>query len=123
MPHFVRTPASTGCGFGAGVTRSGLILLPKTFTGMNANIRTAGGSIVAALMAGVVTADLRPDNLPNDAGYTNGLEMLCVALVVAAFPVLLMPRTGPGPPPSPNGPAGAEPETGTIASGQPGAAQ
>jgi EmrB/QacA subfamily drug resistance transporter len=172
VPAFVQTPTSAGYGFGASVTESGLILLPRPVTmvlagmisdrlarriggravvmlgllislvsvglltfahgekwelylataimgvgfgfafsataslivgavppaqtgvasGMNANIRTVGGSIGTALMAGFVTADLRPDGLPEEAGYTHGFGMLGVALVIAAFAVLLMPR-------------------------------
>jgi EmrB/QacA subfamily drug resistance transporter len=88
-----------GAGFGfAFSAMSSLIVsaVPPAQTGvasgMNANIRTVGGSIGTALMAGVVTADLRPDGLPEEAGYTHGFGMLGVALVMAAFAVLLVPR-------------------------------
>jgi predicted MFS family arabinose efflux permease len=91
--------AIMGAGFGfAFSAMSSLIVgaVPPTQTGvasgMNANIRTVGGSIGTALMAGVVTADLRPDGLPEEAGYTYGFGMLGVALVMAAFAVLLVPR-------------------------------
>ncbi|SNS24832.1 drug resistance transporter, EmrB/QacA subfamily [Streptosporangium subroseum] len=89
-----------GAGFGfAFSAMSSLIVgaVPPAQTGvasgMNANIRTVGGSIGTALMAGVVTADLRPDGLPEEAGYTNGFGMLGVTLVMAAFAVLLVPRS------------------------------
>jgi EmrB/QacA subfamily drug resistance transporter len=195
VPEFVQTPSSTGYGFGASVTRSGLIVLPQTLTmflaglitarlarriggravvmlgllvslgamalltfahsesgelylataimgvgfgfafsamsslivsavppaqtgvasGMNANIRTVGGSIGAALMASVVTADLRPDGLPEEAGYTHGFAMLGVALVIAAFAVLLMPRgRGRSTSIAEHGPASAGPGTDTA---------
>ena len=39
---------------------------------MNANIRTIGGSIGAALMASIVTASPAADGLPHEAGYTHG---------------------------------------------------
>jgi hypothetical protein len=59
---------------------------------MNANIRTVGGSLGTALTASVVTAHLRPDHLPEEVGYTLGFGILGVALVIAAFAVVLMPR-------------------------------
>jgi EmrB/QacA subfamily drug resistance transporter len=171
LPEFVQTPTSTGYGFGASITQSGLILLPSAFTmfavgmfagrlagvigaksvvilgcligvgsmsmlafahqdrwelyvataimgvgfglvfaamsslivhavpreqtgvasGMNANIRTIGGSIGAALMASIVTSDLGPAGLPRESGYTHGFALLGGALVVAALAALLIP--------------------------------
>jgi predicted MFS family arabinose efflux permease len=171
LPEFVQTPKSTGYGFGASITQSGLILLPMsvmmflvglgsnnlanriggkkvvfigsligtvsmallafahtstwelyvatavmgagfglTFaamsslivsavppaqtgvaSGMNANIRTIGGSIGAALMASVVTASPAADGLPREAGYTHGFAMLGGALLIAAVAALLIP--------------------------------
>ena len=173
LPEFVQTPKSTGYGFGATITQSGLILLPMTVTmflvgmranglaariggktvvllgsligaasiallafahthtwelyiatglmgvgfglafaamsslivtavpadqtgvasGMNANIRTIGGSIGAALMASVVTASPAADGLPREAGYTDGFAMLAGALLIAALAALLIPVT------------------------------
>ncbi|MEW2517234.1 MFS transporter [Actinacidiphila alni] len=60
-------------------------------SGMNANIRTIGGSIGAALMASVVTASPAADGLPRESGYTNGFAMLGGALLVAAFAAILIP--------------------------------
>ncbi|MFC1419407.1 MFS transporter [Streptacidiphilus cavernicola] len=174
LPEFVQTPAAAGYGFGASITRSGLILLPSTVTmfligmaagglarrigaktvvllgcvvggvsmallayahsqqwelylataimgvgfglafaamsslivaavpaeqtgvasGMNANIRTIGGSIGAALMASIVTSNAAPGGLPRESGYTNGFAMLAVALGVAAVAALLIPTAG-----------------------------
>ncbi|MFI0897570.1 MFS transporter [Streptomyces sp. NPDC020983] len=171
LPEFVQTPKSTGYGFGASITQSGLILVPMsvmmfvvglgsntlsnriggkkvvfigslvgtvsmallafahtstwelyvatgvmgagfglTFaamsslivsavppaqtgvaSGMNANIRTIGGSIGAALMASVVTASPAADGLPREAGYTHGFAMLGGALLIAAVAALLIP--------------------------------
>ena len=173
LPEFVQTSKSTGYGFGASITQSGLILLPMTVTmfvvalganglaariggktvvligsligagsmallafahthtwelylatavmgvgfglafsamsslivsavpadqtgvasGMNANIRTIGGSIGAALMASVVTAHPAADGLPREAGYTDGFAMLGASLLIAAFAALLIPVT------------------------------
>lgn len=62
-------------------------------SGMNANIRTIGGSIGAALMASVVTASPAADGLPREAGYTDGFAMLAGALLIAALAALLIPVT------------------------------
>jgi MFS family permease len=89
-----------GAGFGlAFAAMSSLIVsaVPPEQTGvasgMNANIRTIGGSIGAALMASVVTASPAADGLPREAGYTNGFAMLGGALLIAAFAAMLIPVT------------------------------
>ena len=171
LPEFVQTPSSAGYGFGASITRSGLMLLPSgvtmfatglfvgslnrrlggkvlvvagcvigclamgmfafahsaeweiyvatgvlgivfglafsamtalvvsavpagqtsVATGMNANIRTIGGSIGAAVMASIVTAKLEPSGLPTGSGYTTGFGVMAGVLVVAALASLLIP--------------------------------
>ncbi|MGY2081488.1 MFS transporter [Modestobacter sp. SYSU DS0657] len=67
-------------------------------SGMNANIRTVGGSIGAAVMAAVVTAHAGPTGLPAESGYTAGFLMLAGALVLGALAALLIPsvRRDPG---------------------------
>ncbi len=171
LPEFVQTPSIAGYGFGASITRSGLMLLPSTFTmfgvgilagrltrrlggrvlviagcligcgsmsilafahqqeweiylssaimgvgfglvfsamsalivaavppsqtgvasGMNANIRTIGGSVGAAVMASIVTSQLAPSGLPKEAGYTIGFAAMAGGLVLAALAGLLLP--------------------------------
>jgi EmrB/QacA subfamily drug resistance transporter len=171
LPEFVQTPSAAGYGFGASITKSGLMLLPSTITmfivgiyagrlarqlggkvlviagcligcasmsilafahqhewqiflstalmgigfglafsamsalivaavppsqtgvasGMNANIRTIGGSIGSAIMASIVTSQLAPSGLPTDAGYTTGFAVLACGLLLAALAGLLMP--------------------------------
>ena len=171
LPEFVQTPAVAGYGFGASITRSGLMLLPSAITmflvgifagrlasklggktlviagcltgagamsilafahqyewqiylsnalmgigfglvfsamsalivaavppsqtgvasGMNANIRTIGGSIGSAVMASIVTSQLAPTGLPKEAGYTTGFAVMTCGLVLAALAALLMP--------------------------------
>ncbi|MCW2780179.1 MAG: transporter [Marmoricola sp.] len=171
LPQFTQTASSTGYGFGASITQSGLILLPTAFTmfvvglystraarqigpkwvvvigclisaasyaiialahdhewqiyvatsimgigtglvyaclsnlivaavppeqtgvasGMNANIRTIGGSIGAAVMASIITARVFPDGLPKESGYTNGFLALAIVLVAAAAVGLVIP--------------------------------
>ncbi len=67
-------------------------------SGMNANIRTIGGSVGAAVMASIVTSSLDRDGLPKEAGYTIGFAMLAGALIVAAVAALFIPtsRVGAG---------------------------
>jgi EmrB/QacA subfamily drug resistance transporter len=183
LPEFVQTPAAAGYGFGASITRSGLMLLPSAITmfivgmfagrlaarlggkvlviagcltgaaamamlafahrqqwqiyvsnalmgvgfglafsamsalivmavpasqtgvasGMNANIRTIGGSIGSAAMASIVTSHLAPSGLPRESGYTTGFAVMTGGLVLAALAGLLIPaarrlRQGPGAP-------------------------
>jgi len=185
LPEFLQTPPEAGYGFGASITRSGLMLLPSAVTmfvtgmfagalanrlggktlvvagcligalamailafahtakweiylsnaimgvgfglafsamsalivaavpvhqtgvasGMNANIRTIGGSIGAAVMASIVTARLLPSGLPVEAGYTTGFAVMAGGLVVAALAGMLIPAPQRGARPS------AEPES------------
>jgi EmrB/QacA subfamily drug resistance transporter len=63
-------------------------------SGMNANIRTIGGSIGAAVMASIVTANLLPNGLPQESGYTNGFLALTIVMVLAAVVGLAIPRIG-----------------------------
>jgi EmrB/QacA subfamily drug resistance transporter len=173
LPEFVQTPSAAGYGFGASITRSGLMLLPSAITmfavgifagrlarrlggkvlviagcligcvamailafahqqeweiylsnaimgvgfglafsamsalvvaavppsqtgvasGMNANIRTIGGSIGAAVMASIVTSQLAPSGLPKESGYTAGFAVMAAGLVLAALAGLLIPST------------------------------
>jgi MFS family permease len=174
LPEFVQTPTAAGYGFGASITRSGLMLLPSAITmfavgifagrlarqfggkvlviagcligcmamailafahaqeweiflsnaimgvgfglafaamsalvvaavpasqtgvasGMNANIRTIGGSIGAAVMASIVTSQLEPSGLPKESGYTTGFAVMAGGLVLAALAGLLIPSPG-----------------------------
>jgi EmrB/QacA subfamily drug resistance transporter len=59
--------------------------------GMNANIRTIGGSIGAAVMASIVTAKLEPSGLPAESGYTTGFGVMAAVLLTAALAALLIP--------------------------------
>jgi predicted MFS family arabinose efflux permease len=60
-------------------------------SGMNANIRTIGGSIGSALMASVVTSHVGPSGLPKETGYTAGFALLAAGLLLAAGAALLIP--------------------------------
>ena len=63
-------------------------------SGMNANIRTVGGSIGAAVMATVVTASVFPNGLPHESGYTHGFVMLMVVMLLCAAVALKIPPVG-----------------------------
>ncbi|WP_129305471.1 MFS transporter [Streptomyces sp. L2] len=60
-------------------------------TGMNANIRTIGGSIGAALTSVLVTGRLQPSGLPYASGYTHGWALLAVLMLAASGAALLVP--------------------------------
>jgi MFS family permease len=69
--------------------------VPQTQTGvasgMNANIRTVGGALGGAVLASVVTANLRPDGLPVESGYTHGFGLLVVTSALAAVVAVFVP--------------------------------
>jgi EmrB/QacA subfamily drug resistance transporter len=90
--------AVMGTGFGlAFAAMSNLIVaaVPQEQTGvasgMNANIRTIGGAIGAAVMASVVTAHAGDAGLPTESGYTTGFLLLTGALVLSAGAAMLIP--------------------------------
>ncbi|MEV7323346.1 MFS transporter [Streptomyces sp. NPDC093970] len=60
-------------------------------TGMNANIRTIGGSIGAALTSVLVTGRLQPSGLPYASGYTHAWTLLALFCLAAAGAALLVP--------------------------------
>ena len=87
-----------GVGFGFAFTAmSNLIVaaVPPEQTGvasgMNANIRTIGGSLGAAFMASIVTSGVHAGSLPKESGYTHGFLMLGAALLLSALAALLIP--------------------------------
>ena len=90
--------ALMGIGFGLAFSAmSALIVVavPPSQTGvasgMNANIRTIGGSIGSAVMASIVTSQLAPTGQPREAGYTAGFAVMAAGLVFAALAGLLIP--------------------------------
>lgn len=60
-------------------------------SGMNANIRTIGGSVGTAVMASIVTAHFLPSGFPKEIGYTAGFAVLGGALLLAAVAGLAIP--------------------------------
>ena len=90
----------TGVGIGlAFACLAGLIVgaVPPEQTGvasgMNANIRTIGGSVGTAVMASIVTAHFLPSGFPKEIGYTAGFAVLGGALLLAAVAGLAIPTT------------------------------
>jgi EmrB/QacA subfamily drug resistance transporter len=88
-----------GAGFGLAFSAMSNIIVDSVppqqtgvASGMNANIRTIGGSIGAALMASIITAGAAPNGLPRESGYTAAFGMLAGALVLASVAGLLVPR-------------------------------
>jgi EmrB/QacA subfamily drug resistance transporter len=88
-----------GVGFGLAFSAMSNIIVdsvPSTQTGvasgMNANIRTVGGSIGAAVMASIVTSGVRPGDLPKESGYNAAFAMLAVITLFAALAGLLIPK-------------------------------
>ncbi|MEV0742952.1 MFS transporter [Streptomyces sp. NPDC050549] len=65
-------------------------------TGMNANIRTIGGSIGAAVTSVLVTGRLQASGLPYGSGYTHGFALLAVLCLAAALAALMVPVRRPG---------------------------
>jgi MFS family permease len=92
--------ATTTQGVGSGLVFSslaGVVIasVPREQTGvasgMNANIRTIGGSLGAAVMAGIVTAKIGPAGFPAESGYTIGFLVLAAAMVAAAAAAYFIP--------------------------------
>ncbi|WBQ06814.1 MFS transporter [Kribbella sp. CA-293567] len=171
VPQFMQVPASTGYGFGATVTRAGLLMLPMLVgmalagslsgpvaprfdvkaqlilgsafgfvsctafalfhdrpwqvaaaggvfglgiglayasmtslivqnvpqhqtgaaSGMNANIRTIGGSIGTAVVSSIITAHTATNGLPREAGFTDAFIVLAALSAAAVLLALLVP--------------------------------
>ncbi|GCE42196.1 putative membrane transport protein [Rhodococcus wratislaviensis] len=60
-------------------------------SGMNANIRTIGGALGAALMTTVVTAGASSSGVPPESGYTNGFVMLGIAVSLGVVAAMFIP--------------------------------
>jgi sugar phosphate permease len=60
-------------------------------SGMNANIRTIGGSVGAAVMSSIVTSGARAGEVPRQSGYTHGFALLTVAAAAATIAAFFVP--------------------------------
>ena len=71
-------------------------------SGMNANIRTIGGSIGSAVMAGILTAHVGAAGFPAERGYEIGFIVLGAVMALASLAALMIP-------------AGDQPSSGALA--------
>jgi MFS family permease len=62
-------------------------------SGMNANIRTIGGAIGAAVMSSIVTSVLLSNGLPAGSGYTRGFAFLAAITMVAVVAAVFIPKS------------------------------
>lgn len=92
--------ALVGVGLGlsfSAVTNLVIAAVPRSQTGVasgvNANLRTVGSCLGAALMAAIVTGADPGNALPTEAGYTTGFVVISVIVVVAAVVACASPRT------------------------------
>jgi EmrB/QacA subfamily drug resistance transporter len=88
-----------GAGFGlAFSTMSNIIVaaVPAEQTGvangMNANFRTIGGAIGAAVVSSLITAQLQSSGFPQPSSYRNGWILLAVLAAAAAVLTLTIPN-------------------------------
>ncbi len=92
--------ASTLLGVGLGLAFSAMSNLivqavPPAQTGvasgMNANIRTIGGAVGAAVMSSIITSTLLRSGHPAQSGYTRGFAFLALMTVVAIVAAIFIP--------------------------------
>lgn len=62
---------------------------------MNANIRTIGGAVGAALVSSVLTSSTTSGGFPSGGGYTAAFALLAVAAVAGLASCLLIPGRKP----------------------------
>jgi MFS family permease len=62
-------------------------------TGMNAHIRTIGGSIGTALASSIITGHIQPSGLPAEAGFTDTFLLLSAFAAAAVLLALAIPAT------------------------------
>ena len=94
--------ASTLLGIGLGLAFSAMsnlivVAVPPAQTGvasgMNANIRTIGGAVGAAVMSSIVAATIMPDGFPAESGYTVGFLFLAGVTLAAVIAAVFIPTT------------------------------
>jgi sugar phosphate permease len=62
-------------------------------SGMNANIRTIGGAIGAAVMSSIVASEILRDGYPAQSDYTKGFAFLAAMTVVAIVAAIFIPKS------------------------------
>jgi EmrB/QacA subfamily drug resistance transporter len=63
-------------------------------TGMNANIRTIGAAVGAAVVSTIITSSAGADGVPTESGYSWGFAVLAVTAAAGAIACLLVPTLG-----------------------------
>jgi MFS family permease len=93
----------TGLGTGlvlATLTNAVIRAVPRehtgVVTGMNANIRTIGGSIGVAVMTTIVTTNPLASGYPSERAYVVGFAFLAGAALLAAVAGAMLPTTARG---------------------------
>ena len=61
-------------------------------SGMNANIRTIGGAIGAAVVSSIIASQFLPDGYPTKADYTKAFAFLAAMTVVAIIAAVFIPK-------------------------------
>jgi MFS family permease len=86
-----------GLGFGIGLSALSAVVVHAVpaehtgaATGMNANIRTIGGAVGAAVVATVLASHTGASGLPSESGYTTAFLLLAAAAVVGLAASLLI---------------------------------
>src|SRR5664279_4696212 len=64
-------------------------------SGMNANIRTIGGAVGAAVMSSIVTSTVLHGGLPAESGYTDGFLFLAAVTLAAVVAAIFIPSPSP----------------------------
>ncbi len=64
-------------------------------SGMNANIRTIGGSLGTTIIASMITAGVAAGTLPHENGYTHAFLLMFIGFLVAAVAAASLPKTRP----------------------------
>jgi MFS family permease len=73
------------------VVQSAPVSQTSVASGMNANIRTIGGSIGAAVMASLITSHTVASHLPTATGFTEGFVLLLIGTVIATIASVCIP--------------------------------
>jgi MFS family permease len=90
--------AITGVGFGIGLSALSVVVVHSVpaehtgaATGMNANIRTIGGAVGAAVVATLLARHTTSGGFPSESGYTAVFVLLAVAAAAGLLASLLIP--------------------------------
>jgi EmrB/QacA subfamily drug resistance transporter len=96
--HLLASGFLTGAGIGlvfAAMSNAIIETVPATHTGeatgVNAIVRTVGGSIGSAVVAAIVASDTTPQGIPTDQAFTTGFWACSAVAVIAVIASLALP--------------------------------